>query len=187
MNDPLITDETLFYTPVDATLPVTSQQLGTATQHDPQLAQVHHWIRTGWPATVPDECKPYANRRHELSTDGNCLLWGARVVVPATLQEQILLMLHEQHPGICRMKAIARSHVWWPNLDHQIEELVRLCHSCQLAQNEVAKSPLSPWEFSARPWQCLHIDFAEFDQQHYIVVVDAIPNGQRSCPCTPRR
>ena len=71
------------------------------------------------------------------------------------------------------MKAIARSHVLWPNLDHQIEELVRSCHSCQLAQNEAAKSPLSPWEFPARPWQCLHIDFAEFDQQHYLDIVDA--------------
>ena len=73
LYDPLLTDELLFYTPVDAALPVTSQQLGTATQHHPQLAQVHHWIRTGWPATVPDKCKPYANRGQELSTDGNCL------------------------------------------------------------------------------------------------------------------
>ena len=28
------------------------------------------------------------------------------------------------------MKAIARSHFWWPNLDKDIEDTVRSCHHC---------------------------------------------------------
>ena len=33
----------------------------------------------------------------------------------------ILKLLHEGHPGIARMKALARSVVWWPGLDVELE------------------------------------------------------------------
>lgn len=37
------------------------------------------------------------------------------------------LHVHENHPGIVRMKSLARMHVWWPNLDIDIESKVRTC------------------------------------------------------------
>ena len=37
--------------------------------------------------------------------------------------------LHEIHLGICRMKALARSYVWWPKMDADLEQKVRQC-SC---------------------------------------------------------
>ena len=36
-----------------------------------------------------------------------------------------------------------------------------------------AVSPLTPWIWPESPWQRIHIDFAELDKQHYLVVVDA--------------
>ncbi|KAK3744267.1 hypothetical protein QZH41_019938, partial [Actinostola sp. cb2023] len=40
-----------------------------------------------------------------------------------------LTSLHEDHPGICRMKALARSYLWWPKLGSAIEEMVLYAHS----------------------------------------------------------
>uniref|UniRef100_A0A2H6N0S2 Gypsy retrotransposon integrase-like protein 1 n=1 Tax=Micrurus carvalhoi TaxID=3147026 RepID=A0A2H6N0S2_9SAUR len=60
-----------------------------------------------------------------------CLLWGDRVIIPPTLQDKILEVLHEGHPGIVRMKALARSYVWWPGLDSTIESWVATCKPCQ--------------------------------------------------------
>ena len=32
------------------------------------------------------------------------------------LQESVLSELHRDHPGVCRIKSVARSYVWWPKL-----------------------------------------------------------------------
>ena len=44
--------------------------------------------------------------------------------------QTILTELHEDHPGIARMKSIARSHVWWPEIDQEIERVTRECQWC---------------------------------------------------------
>ena len=89
-----------------------------------------------------------------------CLLWGSRVAKPPSLQARILLELHLSHPGIVRMKELARSYVWWPRIDQDIEKTVRDCNCCQLQQKQPSSAPLHPWEWPARTWQRVHIDFA---------------------------
>ncbi|CAB4033018.1 Transposon Tf2-9 poly, partial [Paramuricea clavata] len=59
------------------------------------------------------------------SIEQGCLLWGLRVIIPPKFQKQVLSMLHEAHTGIGRMKAMSKSHVWWPKLDIAIEETVK--------------------------------------------------------------
>ena len=56
-------------------------------------------------------------------------------------REIILDELHEMHPGICRMKALARNYVWWPNIDKDIESKIHLCDSCQIHRHDPAKHP----------------------------------------------
>ena len=60
-----------------------------------------------------------------------CVLWGARVVVPPPGKEQVVQELHETHPGSARMKGLARSYVWWPGMDADLEAKVRACAECQ--------------------------------------------------------
>ena len=40
------------------------------------------------------------------------------------------------------MKALARMYVWWPGLETDIEESVRLCNECQ--QSNPPTAPLNP-------------------------------------------
>ena len=58
------------------------------------------------------------------------------------------------------MKALARSHVWWPNVDQQIEERVKSCAACQANKNTPPKAPLHPWAWPTAPWLRVHVDFA---------------------------
>ncbi len=94
-------------------LPVTCKNLRQATKNDPCLSKVLRYTRQGWPSQIPSDLKPFYNRKDQISIESNCLIWGIRVIVPSTLQQQVLKTLHEGHPGIQRMKALAQSYMWW--------------------------------------------------------------------------
>ena len=71
-------------------------------------------------------------------------MWGIRVVVPAKFHDKVLTELHQNHPGICRMKSIGGSYVWWPNFDNDIKKLVKSCGACLSVKPSPPKTPLNP-------------------------------------------
>ena len=79
---------------------VTSQMIKKETQVDPVLSQVYNYVISGWPCVVDPTLVPFKTRQDELSTQQVCVLWGARVIVPPSLQDNVLQKLHDTHPGI---------------------------------------------------------------------------------------
>ena len=153
---------------------VSSKMIAKATAADPSLGRVLQYTMTGWPHVVDPSLVTYKNERDELTLKQGCLLWGVRVVVPAPLQGKVLQELHETHPGMIRMKSIARSYVWWPNIDSDIEKTVRTCHVCQATRASPPEAPVHPWCFPTGPWQGLHVYFkGPVLERTYLVVVDA--------------
>ena len=71
------------------------------------------------------------------------------------------------------MKAIARSYMWWPRLNDDIEAQAQSCQICQTVQTSPPLAPLHPWTWPKRVWQRLHIDFAEKDGNNFLVVIDS--------------
>ena len=67
----------------------------------------------------------------ELSFIDGCLLRGSRVTVPPTLHSLLLCKLHDTHPGINRMKSLARSYVCWPGIKKEIKYMVAQCQIYQ--------------------------------------------------------
>lgn len=64
----------------------------------------------GCPVVVRQEkIQLYAKRKLELSVLDGCILWSSRVIVPSPGQAQVMDALHDAHPGISRMKSLARS------------------------------------------------------------------------------
>ena len=118
--------------------------------------------------------KPYLKCWEELSVEQGCLLRGNRVVIPSQGRKEVMELLHEGHQGGTRMKALARSFVWWPGLDGDLESVVKDCDKCQSTRHSPPQAPLHPWEFPAAPWERLHADFAgPFLGQMFLIVVDA--------------
>ncbi|UYV73363.1 K02A2.6-like [Cordylochernes scorpioides] len=154
-------------------LPITAEEIRIETQKDEVLSIVKCYTQHGWPERVPDHLRPYFQRKLELTVDGECLLWGMRVIIPSSLRPNLLSCLHETHSGMSKKKSVARSHFWWPNLDNEIEFLVNRCRNCQQVQDGPNRVKWQPWIWAVRPWQRIHIYYANKDNNNLLIVVDS--------------
>lgn len=156
-------------------LPITASQIAMATKNDILLSRVMYFVKNGWPCEKPEnELLPFYRVRDELTVEEGCLLRGIRVIVPDRYRDDILNELHGNHPGMVRMKALARMYVWWPNLDTDVETRVAKCESCRKQLPNMPQSRTNPWLWPNKPWQRVHIDYAgPFLNEMFLVVVDA--------------
>lgn len=156
--------------------PFNSRDLEEQTLKDKVLSVILQWTRDGWPATdkkIAAEYVTYYRKRAEISLAGNCLLWGTRLIIPATAKKQMLHALHVSHPGVVKMKTLARQHIYWPSIDKEIEQLVGRCSACQATRAEPARKS-HPWEPAEKPWSRIHIDHAgPFRGKLFLIVADA--------------
>ena len=56
---------------------------------------------------------------------------GSREIIPKALRMVVAEEIHGEHLGVVRMKALARSFIWWLNLERDLEDLARRCKRCQ--------------------------------------------------------
>jgi hypothetical protein len=156
-------------------LPANGSELAQATLEDDELQRVIHHIKNGWPNTKIDaSLLPYFHRKLDLSIINNCVVNGERIIIPKNLRTQMLCQLHKGHPGIQRMKALARSYVYWPGIDTEIEQFVRQCQQCGETSKAPTKTLLQSWPRVMKPWTRVHVDFAgPMEGAWYLIMVDA--------------
>lgn len=156
--------------------PVTSATIAAATRVDPILGRVAKACEMGWQSGfhADEQFLPFFRRKDELSLQDGCVLWGSRVVIPTKLRESMLKELHAGHAGASRMKELARSYLWWPKLDTDIEEECKSCTRCLEIRKMPNKAELHPWEWPKKPWHRLHIDYAgPINQDYFLIISDA--------------
>jgi hypothetical protein len=156
-------------------LPVIASEIAKETQKDPVLKRAYQHTKCGWNSSVEDSTlEPYVRRSRELSIQKGCLLWGSRVVIPTVLHSMIVSELHEGHLGVVGMKSIARSFVWWPGLDKDLDNMAR---KCEISEDQKGRStqvsPSHPLIYPENPWERVHCDFAEYSGKQYLLMVDA--------------
>ena len=162
-------------------LPVTADTIRKYTEKDPVLRKVCYYVVNGWPYNLDKEVIAFKHRSDTLSIERGCLISGYRVVIPPDLRENILTELHGDHVGIVRMKAQARSLVWWPNIDSDIEIKGKQCLTCQLNQSNPVTAPLHPWPVADGPWERIHIDYAEKCGKTYLLGIDSYSRWPEIC------
>lgn len=120
------------------------------------LKEVFLGVFTGrWPnkiKDIPDELAPYYNKQNELAIKPGCLIWGHRFVIPTIFRSELLSELHSTHMEIVKMKSLARSYMWWPKIDVNIENITKEC-------DNPPKFVLHSWLQLGCPAQRRHLDF----------------------------
>ena len=163
----------VFYSHQFKNLPISADTVSNRTNKDKTLSRVIASVNTGrWVNNA--ELNAYYLKREELSVVKGCIVWGPRVVIPESLRNDILKMLHIGHLGVEKIKQVARSYVWWPNIDKDIEHFSARCEGCLQARSTPQTVELHNWPQCHRPMERVHVDFAgPIDGMMYLIIVDA--------------
>ncbi|XP_058128673.1 uncharacterized protein K02A2.6-like [Anopheles ziemanni] len=151
-------------------LPIRAEQIARETRKDDHLGKILNDLELGRNLIQAGYKSPEA----KYTTVAKCLLFEHRVVVPEIYRPAILKDLHSAHIGVVKMKSLARSYVYWPGIDKDIEKLAKACHECVQTASAPPKFNKHHWEYPSNPWERVHIDYAgPVAGAMLLVIVDA--------------
>ena len=75
----------------------------------------------------PEELREFYLARKNLTTQGPMVLYKERIVIPASLRQEVLDVLHSSHGGVSSMVARASRSVRWPGMEERIEARRAAC------------------------------------------------------------
>jgi len=102
-----------------------------------------------------------------------CLMFASRVVIPLSLQKHVLMSLHNGHPGIVRMKLLARCVCWWLNQNADIEAFCQNCGPCAKLNFKPSPADDYPWPVVKHPFERVHIDFFQYKSVNFFLDIDS--------------
>ncbi|CAB0013442.1 unnamed protein product [Nesidiocoris tenuis] len=150
--------------------PLTAVDIAKATKADSHLSAIMTALLDGRDLKL----EGYNGREAEYSISEGCLMLGPRVVIPPKFRAQLLEELHVAHIGIVKMKGLARSLIYWPRIDEDIETMAKSCTACLKNAKMPAKFRSHHWEYPSAPWDRIHIDYAgPIHGKQLLIVVDA--------------
>ena len=150
-------------------------KLKNETVNDLELAQVINYIEDGWPNYItdcPDYVKLYWPHRADLCLYDGYVLYHDRIVIPKALRAKILSRIHTGHQGRERCKRLARSAVFWPRINRDIDDIVDKCAECLQQRNSPPRDLLKPHTVPDRAWQKVGIDIFSFAGKRFQIIVD---------------
>ena len=145
------------------------------TANDPDLQLLQKTVQSGWPETkeyLPANLHPYWNFRDEIICNDGLLFKGNKIIIPKSMQQEMLDLIHEPHLGVVKSKSRAREVIFWPGMSSQIEDKVSKCQVCATIQNSNPKEPMVCTDLPDRPWSKIASDIFTLDQSHYLLTVD---------------
>ncbi|GBO23176.1 hypothetical protein AVEN_250142-1 [Araneus ventricosus] len=101
-------DITIFQMTQIETLPVTLRELRQETGKYEELSPLLRALREG---------RNLQGREAQYTIKDGCILYGQRVCIPKKYQKNVLDELHTGHLRMVKMKALARSFVYWKDID----------------------------------------------------------------------
>ena len=98
------------------------------------------------------------------------ILYDDRVVVPQSMQPQVLETLHSAHQGVSAMESAARAIVFWPGMSADISKTRANCKECAKNAPSQAAMPSTPATPPTTPFEAIFADYFDFAGHHYLAV-----------------
>ena len=150
---------------------LTAKEVELASERDPTLKLIRDAVASGdWTHLSGTMYKAISD---EIWVLGQIVMRGNRIIMPGSLWKQTLSLAHEGHQGIVRTKSRLREKVWWPNMNKQVEQLVKACYQCQLVGPRPKPEPIRSTKLPDGPWSNIAVDLLDIPAgNHLLVVID---------------
>ncbi len=152
------------------------KEIRNATEQDTTMMRLKNTIRSGWPekrSQVHQDLRDYWSYRDELCEAEGIILKGGKIVIPSSLKEDMLKIIHSSHLGVVKNKQRARDILFWPQMGRDIEEVVSKCQICLECQPSNPREPMISEKPATRPWESISTDLFKWEGEDYLLVVDS--------------
>ena len=130
----------------------------------------------GWPEKRVEcpssQLHPYWNYRDELTVFDGMILKGTRILIPNSLQSEVLNQLHYAHQGAEKCKLRVKGSVFWVSINADLEEMVKSCGPCQHNQRMNIKETVTPHDIPQKLWHTLGSDIFFWNNSSYLLISD---------------
>ena len=180
---PGVVDDEEFQHEVEAFINLTAQQLPASEhrmkeitakqQEDDICTTLIKYCHENWPGRshVASCAKPYLSVAAKFSVCNGLLLRGDQIIIPQSLQQEILGKLHCGHQRITKCRERVCRSVWWSGINTDKEVMISKCLICCKHKQQNAE-PLMPTPFPEYPWQKVATDLFEWKKTIYVLVVN---------------
>ena len=146
-----------------------------ATAEDTLLLRAIDYTIKGWPkyaSNVPDELKQLYGERAHMSMSKGLLLYNSRIVIPQSMQSEVLQKIHEGHMGVTTCRKRAQQTVWWKGINNAIQNSVESCQHYQIHKPAQRHEPMISTPLPSGPWLKIGADQLTFEGKEYMVITD---------------
>ena len=118
-----------------------------------------------------ENTKPLWQSQGELTIQDELLYRGEQLVIPKSLRSMMKKRIHEGHLGITKCQERARTYFYWPNINMEIENMVKGCSICQKYQKSQPKEKIIQSDIT-KPWSQIGCDIFHYGIHHYLIATD---------------
>lgn len=159
-------------------LPISNEKrelIKVKTLEDPVLCKLKEYVQNGWPnykSDIDSSVSSFWNFRHELSIIEDLIFKNQLLLIPESLQNLMLKIIHQGHFGYGTCWRRAKTILFWPGLRAQIKDMCNNCQICTTFSPNNSKETIIFHDIPSLPWLKVGSDLFEFNKCHFLIVVD---------------
>ena len=150
-------------------------RLRTEANSDDKYKRLRTTVQQGFPTNkqqLDAATAPFYGLRQDLWVTDDLVLYGSRVVIPASLRREVLHGLHASHQGQDRTLRRPRQVVYWQGITSDIQNMICSCPTCAERLPSHAPEPLLSDHLPSRPFEKTAADLFHYSGCTFLVYTD---------------
>ncbi|XP_068245364.1 uncharacterized protein [Palaemon carinicauda] len=153
------------------------QEIRMAASQDQDDCRLVHYVSNCFPTNHYDlhaSALPYWKLWDNLYADGELVLYGPRIVIPAALHRRTLDRLHNSHRETEATRRRAMQTVFWPDFNADIKRKVESYEACQQLLPSQQQKLYMCDDHPSRTFESVSADFFHVAGKPFLIIADRL-------------